>query len=230
MAGSSSSWLETAMQAKQTTIVEQHDIITYINGYAPIPPCTTFMKYHEILSPDNKNMAEDIDANPGVLALTHVVCWQCNEKVSVKDIGQRNKHSLEKRLREIWQGRETIPMKRRVVCISCSAPKNPVQALNEHCQKHGYMLHMSLQMLVSTPDFSTQMTCNWELGQSEATAKQHLAECMLRQIREEETKAKATKKRHAGQVGEQSLYSVIKSLKPNPEIDEWMSDTGSGSD
>ena len=230
MAGSSSSWLDMALRAKQTATLEGDTIKTLITGYAPIPPCMTFMKYHEILSPENQNMAEDIDANPGVLALTHVVCWQCNEKVSVKDIGQKNKHSLEKRLREIWQGRETIPMKRRVVCISCSAPKNPVQALNEHCQKHGYELHMSLQMLVSTPDFATQMTCNWVLGESEAAAKQNLAECMLRQIREEETKAKATKKRHAGQVGEQSLYSVIKSLKPNPEIDEWMSDTGSGSD
>ena len=216
MAGSSSSWLETAMQAKQTTIVEQHDIITYINGYALIPPCTTFMKYHEILSPDNKNMAEDIDANPGVLALTHVVCWQCSEKVSVKDIGQRNKQSLEKRLREIWQGLETVPMKRRVICTSCSAPKNPVQALNEHCQKHGYELHMSLQMLMATPEFGTQMTCNWVLGESEAAAKQNLAECMLRQIREEETTAMAGKKRHAAHVDEQSLYAVISHSSRTP--------------
>ena len=89
MAGSSSSWLETASLAKQTMIEEQHDIITYINGYAPIPQCTTYMRYHPILSPDNRNMQQDIDANPGVLALTHVVCWQCKEKVSVKHIGQK---------------------------------------------------------------------------------------------------------------------------------------------
>ena len=230
MAGSSSSWLDTAMQAKETTIVEQHDIITHINGYAPIPPCTTFMKYHEILSPDNKNMAEDIEANPGVIALTHVVCWQCHVKRSVEDIGQRNKHSLEKRLREIWQGRETIPMKRRVICTSCSAPKNPVQALNEHCQKHGYELHMCLQMLVVAPDFGTTMSCNWVLGESEAQAKQELAECMLIQIRDEEIAAEARNKKRAGQVGFPVHRSVVQSLKPNPEIDEWMSDTGSASD
>ena len=230
MAGSSSSWLETASLAKQTIIEEQHDIITHINGYAPIPPCTTFMRYHPILSPENSHMQQDIAANPGVLTLTHVVCWQCQEKVSVKHIGQRNKTSLERRLREVWTGAETFPMKRRVICTSCSAPKNPVQALNEHCQKHGYELNMSLNMLVATPEFSTQMTCNWKLGESEAAVKQNLAECMLRQILEEETTAKAPKKRHAGQGHEQSLYSVIKSLKQNPEIDEWMSDTASESD
>ena len=58
---------------------------------------------------------------------------------------------------------------------------------------------MTLQMLVATPEFGTQMTCNWVLGESEAAAKQNLAECMLRQIREEETTAKAAKQIRKGQ-------------------------------
>ena len=230
MAGSSSSWLETGSLAKQTIIEEQHDIITHINGYAPIPPCITFMRYHPVLSPENSHMQQDIAANPGVLALTHVVCYQCQKKVSVKDIGQRNKTSLERRLRELWTGAETFPMKRRVICTSCSPAKNPVQALNEHCQKHGYQLFFNLQMLVATPVFSTKMACNWQLGESEGAMKQELAQAMLEQILENEATAKAPKKRHAGQDHEQSLYSVIKSLKQNPEIDEWMSDTASESD
>ena len=230
MAGSSSSWLDMALRAKQTATLEGDTITTLITGYAPIPPCMTFMKYHETLSPENKNMAEDIDANPGALALTHVVRLQCKEKVSVKDIGQKNKQSLEKRLRQIWQGRETMPMKRPVKCTSCSAPKTPVQALNEHCQKRGYELHMSMQMLVAAPDFATQMTCHWALGESEAAAKQNLAGSMMRQVREEEERAKAGKKRHAVHVDEQNLYACIKSFKQNPEIDEWSSHAGSESD
>ena len=122
-------------------------------------------------------------------------------------------------------------MKRRVICTSCSPAKNPVQALNEHCQKHGYQLFFNLQMLVATPVFSTKMQCNWELGESEGAMKQELAQAMLEQILENEaTAAKAPKKRHAGQDCGQSLYSVVQSLKPNPEIDEWMSDTVSESD
>ena len=190
----------------------------------------TFMKYHEILSPENQNMAEDIDANPGALALTHVVCSQCKEKVSVKDIGQKNKQSLEKRLRQIWQGHETMPMKRHVKCTSCSAPRTPVQDLNEHCQKHGYELHMSMQMLVAAPDFATQMTCHWALGESEAAAKQNLAWGMLRKVIVEEDRVKAGKKRHAVDVDEQNLSVCNKSFKQNPEIDEWSSVVGSESD
>ena len=230
MAASSSSWLDMALRAKQTATLEGDTIKTLITGYAPIPPCMTFMKYHEILSPQNQNMAEDIDANPGALALTHVVCLQCKEKVSVKDIGQKNKQSLEKRLRQIWQGHETMPMKRHVKCTSCSAPRTPIQDLNEHCQKHGYELHMSMQMLVEAPDFATNLQCHWTLGQSEATAKQNLACCMLNKVIVEEDRTRAEKKRRAVDVDGQNFSDCNRSFKQNPEIDEWMSVAGSESD
>ena len=230
MADSSSTWLHVALQAKRGARIEGDTITTLICGYAGIPSCQTFMKNHDILRPENENVAQDIDANPGAVALTHVVRLQCKEKVSVKDIGQKNKQSLEKRLRLIWQGREAMPMKRTVKCTSCSLPKTPVQDLNEHCQKRGYQLDMSLKMVVGAPEFATQSTCQWALGESEGAAKQTLARSVLRQVREEEKNARARKKRHADDFGGQLRSVSNKSCKQNPEIEESSSGADSESD
>ena len=178
---------EYAVEARKNATFVDDALITWVPGEEGVQACKTFMKTNEIVRADNKNMATDIAQNLDAVQVSHVICSGCRVKVSAQDITFRNLVSLEKRLLTIHMGLEGVkPMSRSVKCSVCVGPKTPIQVLNEFVQKHGYQLHMSLEMTMMAKDYVVTEGCQWKLGANENATKQALASKMIAKVRQEE--------------------------------------------
>ena len=180
---------ELAVAARQNAQFTCDELITWVPGDDPVQAVKTFVKRNEIIRPENENIAADVMSNPEAISMTHLVCAGCNLKVRAEDIAFKNLVSLGNRLRTVYMGFEGVkPMTRSVKCSTCLGPKTPVQVLNEHVQKNGYELHMSMEVLVSAKDFAITKTCHWKLGENENAAKQSLAAAIMVMVRDEENR------------------------------------------